>query len=168
MRYLLFVVVLTSTVVLAAAQTKVLTNADFEKYRLEREKAEMEYRENYARHGFPSPEELEKRRRQEVTDNQQFVLLLTQQLAEEERIESQRRSMVYYRYTPPQVVEPTVEYPFWGTYNRAYRNPFVTPKGQSGYFAGGQFWPTPVRTPIRLTTHSPVWTPHRTTRIHPK
>ena len=42
------------------AQTKKVTNADLEKYRTERLKAEKDLRENYAKLGFPSPEELAK------------------------------------------------------------------------------------------------------------
>lgn len=45
------------------AQTakKTITNADLEKYRIQREKAEEEYRRNYAKNDMPSPEELEAR-----------------------------------------------------------------------------------------------------------
>jgi hypothetical protein len=42
------------------AQTKTVTNADLEKFRQKRLKAEKDYRENYAEMGFPSPEELER------------------------------------------------------------------------------------------------------------
>lgn len=43
----------------AFAQTPTVTNADLEKFRQKRIKAEREYRENYEKMGFPSPEELE-------------------------------------------------------------------------------------------------------------
>lgn len=42
----------------AFGQTPTVTNADLEKYRQERLKAERELRENYEELGFPSPEEL--------------------------------------------------------------------------------------------------------------
>ena len=45
---------------LTAAQTKTVTNSDLEKYRQKRLQAERDYRENYAKLGFPSPEELER------------------------------------------------------------------------------------------------------------
>lgn len=45
---------------LTFAQTKTITNADLEKHRQKRVRAEREYRENYKKLGFPSPEELEK------------------------------------------------------------------------------------------------------------
>ena len=58
-----------------SAQTKTVTNADLEKYRQERLKAEEDYRKNYAQMGFPSPEELERinernRRELDATVNQ--------------------------------------------------------------------------------------------------
>jgi hypothetical protein len=40
---------------------KTVTNADMEKYRRARVKADEEYRQNYKRLGLPSPEELERR-----------------------------------------------------------------------------------------------------------
>jgi hypothetical protein len=54
----------------AFAQTKTVTNADLEKYRQKRLQAEREYRENYARLGFPSPEELERKR---IEDEKKLV-----------------------------------------------------------------------------------------------
>lgn len=45
----------------SAAQTRrTVTNADLEKFRQKRLQSEREYRENYSKLGFPSPEELEK------------------------------------------------------------------------------------------------------------
>ncbi len=46
----------------ALAQTKTVTNADLEKFRQKRLQAEREYRQNYEKLGFPSPEEMEKNR----------------------------------------------------------------------------------------------------------
>jgi phage-related minor tail protein len=54
----------------AFAQTKTVTNADLEKFRQKRLQAEREYRENYERLGFPSPEELEKKR---IEDEQKLI-----------------------------------------------------------------------------------------------
>lgn len=45
---------------LAFAQRKTVTNADLEKYRQKRVAAEKDYRENYEKMGFPSPEELDR------------------------------------------------------------------------------------------------------------
>ena len=57
--------------VVAFAQTRTVTNSDLEKFRQKRLQAEREYRENYEKWGFPSPEELEARRiesRRELTE----------------------------------------------------------------------------------------------------
>jgi hypothetical protein len=45
---------------LGFAQSKKITNAELEKHRQERLKNEENYRQNYAKQGFPSPAELEK------------------------------------------------------------------------------------------------------------
>jgi hypothetical protein len=44
----------------SAAQTRNVTNSDLEKFRQKRLQAEKEFRENHAKLGFPSPEDLEK------------------------------------------------------------------------------------------------------------
>jgi hypothetical protein len=44
----------------SVAQNRMVTNADLEKFRQKRLLSEKDYRENYAKLGFPSPEELEK------------------------------------------------------------------------------------------------------------
>lgn len=56
----LFLGLIFSVSSLTFAQTKTVTNADLEKYRQKRVRAEREYRENYKKLGFPSPEELER------------------------------------------------------------------------------------------------------------
>ncbi len=57
MKYLILILALSIT---GAAQTKTVTNSDLEKFRQERLKAEKDYRENYAKRGLPSPEEIER------------------------------------------------------------------------------------------------------------
>lgn len=49
-------------------QTRTVTNADLEKYRQERLKAEKDYRENYQRLGMPSPEELDRQREESARE----------------------------------------------------------------------------------------------------
>lgn len=147
MRYVLFVVFIGSMVAAATAQTRVLTNSDLERYRLEREKAEREYRENYAKKGFPSPEELDKRRRQTEIENQEYLIRLNEQIrAAEKAAEQLRNSYVYYTYAPSEAREQVVNYPYIWSYGRGFGTPARTINSQPGYFAGGQFWPTPVRT----------------------
>ncbi len=78
--------------VCASAQNnsaKTITNADLEKYRQERVKADDEYRRTYAEKGLPSPEELEKREE----ERQQRLFTLSDQLAGERRIREYAEQM---------------------------------------------------------------------------
>ena len=78
------------------AQTKTVTNADLEKFRQKRLKAEKNLRENYAQMGFPSPEEL--RRQNEVSQRELGELSNT---LREKRLERESREATnnsyYYR-----------------------------------------------------------------------
>ncbi len=78
--------------VCASAQNnsaKTITNADLEKYRHERVKADDEYRRTYAEKGLPSPEELEKREE----ERQQRLSVLSDQLAGERRLREYAEQM---------------------------------------------------------------------------
>jgi len=166
MRILLIAIFLVSAATVAVAQTKLLTNVDLDKYRIEREKAEREYRENYAKRGFPSPEELERRRRENDLQNQEFVNRMNEQIRAAENLASQRRnSSVYFRYVPTEIRDQSVDYPYFWSYGRGYAIPAQTTNSQPGYFAGGQFWPTPVHAAPPPTVRTPPKPPVRT---HPK
>lgn len=138
------------TVTAAHAQTKVVTNADLERYRTERLKAERELRENYTRLGFASPEEMAKRNAE--SSEQMFELsakLRSERLEREaRRAEEQQRiaPLVVPVYQTPQTAEILIvngyRYPLYN-----WRRPFPWRYQQPGYFAGGQFWPTGPRTP---------------------
>lgn len=58
---ILSLILVAASVVSAQKAKKTITNFDLEKYRIQREKAEADYRENYAKRGMPSPEELQQR-----------------------------------------------------------------------------------------------------------
>ncbi len=77
------------------AQTRTVTNADLEKFKAKRIAAEKDLRENYARLGFPSPEELEKQNAQ--SQKERFALFEKLQAAriERERIEAERQRIIY-------------------------------------------------------------------------
>ncbi len=150
MRFLFFVCFIAVAVGCTTAQTKSLTNADLTKYRQQREKAEAEYRENYAKLGFPSPEELAKRRKRSALELGEYSDRLRERNLEIERaVQAQRAAS--FRYSPNVFV--VNEQPAYGNYEYVYpsgyyisrprRQPYVQP----GYFAGGQFWPTGPRTP---------------------
>jgi hypothetical protein len=149
--------------VVAYSQAKTVTNADLEKFRQDRLKAEREYRENYAKLGFPSPEELDRRREQSRIETEQLSAKLRGERLERERIEVQQETATqiaaaYYRPAQTVIVQqqPYETGYFW-SYGRRYRLPFIhQPFQQQGYFAGGQFWPTGPRTPPQ-----PMWVPPR-------
>ena len=75
----------------AFAQTKTVTNADLEKFRQQRVRAEREYRENYERMGFPSPEELERQRDEDQIRREELSAKLKAERLQREAIEAQNR-----------------------------------------------------------------------------
>jgi len=81
---LLFMGVL--AVVPAFSQVKTVTNADLEKHRHARLEAEKDYNRNYARYGFPSPEELEKQLDKNKTEREALSARLTSERLEQERV----------------------------------------------------------------------------------
>lgn len=144
---------------LAAAQS--VTNADLEKYKQARLKAESDYRENYRKWGFPSPEELDRQRQQSSVEAEQLSAKLRSDRLAREKIEAERRAKervtaAPYGYQGFESQWPNYWYgygygTYWG-YGRRHR-PRVTPHYGSGYFAGGQFWPTPGS----QTRSAPMW-----------
>lgn len=84
-RILLVLSLIFSVAGLTLAQTKTVTNADLESFRQKRLEAEKDYRENYAKLGFPSPQELEK---QLAEDRRRLEELSTRLRAE--RLERER------------------------------------------------------------------------------
>ena len=163
-RKLLFVLCFVSlTAVVGSAQARrTVANSDLEPYREKRVTAERQLREDYAKLGFPSPDELLRR---DIQSQQQLVELsarLKQERLERERLELERErlmqpivipSMPTYGETPQpgELFWPTV----WGFDGRHGRR---RGQQQDGYFAGGQFWPTGPRTPLRPAFH-PTTTP---------
>lgn len=138
-------------------QTRTITNADLEKYRQDRIKAETDLRENYARLGFPSPEERARQNAQAAKEREALSARLQKEELERERLDAERaaaeaRSMTYYRRQQPTEVLPGY-YDFGYTYywwnGRRYRVPRSNFYQQPGYFAGGQFWPTGSSSPPR-------------------
>lgn len=136
----------------AVGQARSLTNADLEKYRSARLKAEQDYRDNYARWGFPSPEELDRQREQSRRETFELAARLRIDALERERIDAEREASE--RFVPlyePQYQQfgSSVFLPnyYWSNIRRGsgHRRGYTQP----GYFAGGQFWPTGASTPAR-------------------
>ena len=133
---------------LVAAQARTVTNFDLEKYRSERIRGETDYRENYARLGFPSPAELERRREKSRIENEEFAAKLRAERLETERSDAARpRSYVYYQNAPARTEQIYADFPYFYSYGRYHRYGPRQTYNQPGYYAGGQFWPTPVQTP---------------------
>lgn len=151
MKILCFVCVVLASGLAVSAQSKVVTNLDLEKYRIEREKASADYRENYAKRGFPSPEELEKRNERDRRVLDETAARVRAERLERERInaefEAAMRRAEVKEGEPTVIVVDGVAMPtyYWNN-GRRYRYRQVRQNGQPGYFAGGQFWPTGPRT----------------------
>lgn len=119
---------------IAFAQAKTVTNADLEKFRQKRLQSEKNYRENYERLGFPSPEERERKR---VADEQNLIdfsqQLEAQRLEREAiRAEIENQSLLRQNHYAPSPVYPNYNSgayiyggyaPFYNGYYRNYRAP---------------------------------------------
>ena len=144
---------------LLSAQSKPITNADLETYKQDRLKAEREYRENYAKWGFASPEELDRRREESGVATEQLSAKLRAERLERERLAQQEIANVQYavalaRAAQARELQYTEPSYFWSYYyGRRHRYPIVHwPVQQPGYVAGGQFWPTG-----SITMPQPLW-----------
>ena len=139
------------------AQKRSVTNADLEVYKQQRLQADRDYRENYERLGFPSPEELDRRQEQSRKETEELSAKLRTERLERERVEASQRvvtqsAAVYPQYYP---YYPYADNTIWGGtwYNplfggRRFPRPIRGGNGaQSGYFAGGHFWPGGLDTP---------------------
>jgi len=124
-RITVFIVILMG-VSYAAAQTLEITNADLEKFKLKRLAAEKELRENYAKLGFPSPEELAKQAEQEEKARTALVDKLRADRLERERIEVERLRMLseIERASQPQrvIIEQNQERNQWNPFGFPYQN----------------------------------------------
>jgi hypothetical protein len=79
--------------VVGLGQTRTVTNFELEKFQQQRLSAEREYRENYKRMGFPSPEELDKQREEDMKARLQLSDQLRQARLERERLELERQGL---------------------------------------------------------------------------
>ena len=146
-----------------------VTNDDLKVYRDQRVRADRDYRENYRRMGFPSPEELDRRREQSMQETVDLSVQLRAQRLERERIDAgilmQRESndvmqQLITQLTAPRAnPEPYPHYTYydnsiWGGYNpyyygrrRGYGQRFPYYGQPYGRFAGGQFFSGGLYTP---------------------
>ena len=80
-----------ASIISAQTAKKTITNLDLEKYRVQREKAEADYRENYAQRGLPSPEELRKQQDENAVKREELArrLAAERQLSEQNQLRLQ-------------------------------------------------------------------------------
>ena len=156
---LLFVLCLTAGLTASTAgQARTVTNIDLDRYRQQRVRAEQDLKDNYAKLGFPSPEELAKRNAESQKALFELADRFRQERLERERIEAERQAATIQFATAVLNTRAAYAPPFYGDggvvlaggfggfgRGRAFRG-F---RGQPGYYAGGQFWPTGPRTPVR-------------------
>jgi len=74
-------------------QRRTVTNADLERHRQKRLQAEQDYRDNYEKMGFPSPEELQRQIEQGRTERFALAERLAQERLERERIAIERERL---------------------------------------------------------------------------
>jgi len=163
-RSLFVVCVIFAIAGVGAAQTKSVTNADLDKYRQERLKAEQEYRENYARLGLPSPEKLARQRDENSVETEKLAAKLRTERLEKERLNAEhemqlRDSTPIFQYVPVVSENQYILSAYstgYGRYRRfLFYRPYYQPYSQPGYYAGGQFWPTPGG--VRSPGSGPLW-----------
>lgn len=153
-----FVLILTG---LASAQVRTVTNSDLERYRQKRVQGNQQLRENYARMGFPAPDELARRNESEIRAAIDLAARLKAERLEQTRLEQERRNAQYWASVVAANQRPTiivvesanpgyvVPYGF-GDFGFGYGNGFRRrgyTSTQQGYYAGGQFWPVGSQTP---------------------
>ncbi len=90
-RALLFFGFIVSLAVVGSAQVRTVTNTTLQKFQQQRLAAERDYKDNYERLGFPSPEELDRQRDADMTARLELADQLRQSMLEKERLALERR-----------------------------------------------------------------------------
>lgn len=136
-----------TTAVVGFGQAKTITNFELEKFQQQRLTAEREYRENYKRLGFPSPEELDKQRDEDMKARVALADQLRQARLEKERIELERQGLALdatRRESDTEVYESDGYYGGYitgvGSFNSGRR--YSRNRGR-GFYRGGGYRVTP-------------------------
>lgn len=148
---LFFVVFLFAAAGSATGQARTVTNADLEKFRQERLKAEKDYRENYSRWGFPSPEEVERQREQNLKEATERMAQARADRLEQERIDLEKRRLeAEFNYSRSPIYVPVRQYtspyyfnyaPYGFYYSRSFRPRTRVPVPGFGNFGGQKVRP---------------------------
>ena len=89
----MIVALVISLAAVGTAQVKTVTNSTLQKFTQKRLAAERDYRENYERMGFPSPEELDRQREEDMKARLELAEQLRQARLEKERLELEQREL---------------------------------------------------------------------------
>jgi len=158
-----------AAVITVSAQKKAVTNADLERYKAERIKAEDDLRQEYARKGI-SPEEVARRNKESQKEMIELSTKLRADRLEAERLDAERLAAEQAAAANRQAAAAQYSYQdpyYWGGGYGGYGYGYGTgvrgrrgrfgrlPYLQQGYYAGGQFWPTSPATPPRPAFNVP-------------
>lgn len=119
-----------SMVLVGAAQTRTVTNSSLQKFQEKRLAAERDYRENYARLGLPSPEELDRQRDLDMAARIELAEQLRRARLEKERLELERRNLDLEAAALNNEGENVDQGPYYG-------GGYIG--GSGGFYSGGRF-----------------------------
>ncbi|MEP6903187.1 MAG: hypothetical protein ABJA66_15670 [Actinomycetota bacterium] len=117
MKNLCIVILSLTAAVSIFGQTKTVTNSDLEKFRQKRIESEKKLREDYARMGFPSPEELEKQNEKRRAELEQYSTQLSQQ-----RVQSQNDLVIQANVLRTQIASIDAQINYLRRQSNGYSN----------------------------------------------
>ena len=128
----LFLGLVLSFAAVGFGQVRTVTNSTLQKFQQKRLDAERDYRDNYARMGFPSPEDLDRQRDADMAARLQLAEQLRTARLEKERIDLERQGLALQAAALERERESNDGY-----YN-GYYGGFVG--GYGGFFSNGGFF----------------------------
>ncbi len=131
-------------------QTKTVTNSDLEKFRVQRVESEKKLREDYAKMGFPSPEEIEKQNAQRRFRMEQYSTELSGR-----RTQTQNDLITRSNILRTQIASINAQINYLRGQGNNYNNQsFVYSYGSAryGYRRNGAFLPQIARLPPNMRT----------------
>ena len=126
-------------VTFGVAQVPTIDNFTLEKYQKQRVAAQRDYEQNYARMGFPSPEELDRQREADMNARLQLADQLRQARLEQQRIDIQSRGLDIQAASIENEREAReAQYANnYGSEAAAYGGGYGYGSGYGGYYSGG-------------------------------
>jgi len=132
MKKFTIVILSLAAAVSAFAQTKTVTNADLEKFRAQRIESEKNLRAEYARKGFPSPEQIERQNQQRRAELEQF----SDQLREQ-RLQSENGILAQANTLRTQIASIDAQINYLRRSGGGYSNQGLTYLDQGFIYSGG-------------------------------